>query len=164
MPNILEAPQGVYSLTDVHASVDGALINGYADGDDVISINRLIDKGNIQWGADGSGQVNIYQPDPYEVVFSLLAISRINDFFAGIFASYNTGRVRPINIAIRSMHGGFSFQGDHVLSTHGPITAGMNKGSYSWTFRSAKANMVPGSWGIVGNGNITGNPPQTLSS
>lgn len=152
------APQGIYTFAEVLVTVDGTELNGFSAGNEAVEIARTLDKGTIEPGADGSGQQNIYQPDPYEITFRMLAISPLNNFLGGIFSSYSSGRVSPIEVSVKAIHGGFSVYCNALLANHGRINAGYDKNNYEWLFRTAKAKIVPGTWGIEGTGNLTGNP------
>lgn len=152
------APQGIYTFAEVLATVNGTVLNGFGQGNEAISIVRTLDKGTIEYGADGSGQQQIYQPDPYEITFRLLAISPLNNFLASIFTSYSAGRVSPIDVSVKAIHGGFGIFCSALLANHGPIHAGFDKNNYEWLFRTAKAKITPGTWDIGGTGNLTGNP------
>lgn len=154
------APQGVYTFAEVLVTVNGTVLNGFARGNEAVSLTRTLDKGTIEYGADGSGQQQIYQPDPYEITFRTLAIAPINNFLAGIFTSYSAGRVSPIDVSIKAIHGGFGFFCKALLANHGTISAGFDKNDYEWLFRTAKAKIIPGTWDIAGSGNITGNQQQ----
>lgn len=139
---------GPYTFANVHVSIDGTLINGWADGDDSLTITRTMDAADIQVGASGEGQLNVYQASPYDISFRTQVSSGINNFFADILASYETGNIIQNRLSIKAKAGTFSFQSYVCLVNHGSLSLGFNADPYVWNFKAASAKVYAGTWGL----------------
>lgn len=74
------APFGVYSMDRVVVTIDGRKVIGFANGDDVVSIEDTSELGTEIIGADGSSILSISADKSVKLTIKLLASSPFNQF------------------------------------------------------------------------------------
>jgi len=81
----------VYSFLNTVVLVNGVEITGFADGDDVIQINRRVDSGSDRVGADGNMMFSISADRSGEVTLRLLQTSSSNKYLNSLSALQEGG-------------------------------------------------------------------------
>ena len=125
-----------YSFLDTVFLVNGVEISGWAEGDDVITLDRLGDSGAHVIGAKGEMTLSLSADRSGSVVFSLLQTSASNAYLSGLINAQENVSFFPIFIQFKDTSGG-----DLGSGTQGYITkpAGMTRG----------VNAQPQEWMVV---------------
>jgi hypothetical protein len=77
------APFGVYGIKNVAFTIDGVSVKGFAEGDDVISIERTTELGKPIIGADGTSILSITADESATVTIKLLPNSPHHSWLQG---------------------------------------------------------------------------------
>ena len=95
-----------YSFLNTVLLVNGVEINGFDEGDDVISLERLTDSGAHVVGADGEMSVSISADRSGSVTFRLNQTSDSNKYLSGLITAQENGVFVPIFIQFKDTRGG----------------------------------------------------------
>lgn len=125
-----------FSFLDTVVLVNGVEITGWAEGDDVIALERLGDSASHVIGADGEMTVSLSADRPGECTFSLMQTSESNAFLSGLINAQENGAFVPVFVQFKDTRGG-----DIGSGTQGyiPKPAGMSRGN----------SVQPQEWKIV---------------
>lgn len=126
----------VYSFIDTVFLVNGVELSGWAEGDDVIALERLGDSAAHVIGAAGEMTLSLSADRSGSVVFRLQQSSNSNAYLSGLINAQENGAFVPIFVQFKDTRGG-----DLGSGTQGYITkpAGMTRG----------VNSQPQEWMIV---------------
>lgn len=123
-----------YSFLNTLLLINGVEIDGFDEGDDVISLERLGDSASHKIGTDGEMSVAISADRSGSVKFRLMQTSSKNLYLSGLIGSQENGAFIPIFVQFRDTKGN-----DFGSGTQGYITrpASMIRGtgvnSQEWT-------------------------------
>lgn len=134
-----------FSFLDTVVLINGVEITGWAEGDDVISIDRLGDSASHVIGADGEMTVSLSADRSGEVIFNLMQGSSSNAYLSGLITTQENGAFIPIFIQFKDTKGN-----DLASGTQGyiPKPAGMQRGmnaqSQEWRVVVERLDMLHG--------------------
>jgi hypothetical protein len=94
------APFGVYGMDNVVLQIDGVRIQGFGDGDDVISIERNTDLGTPLIGADGASIVSISADRSAKLTLNLLQTSPANQYLLNKVSRQRAGALTGLTFNI----------------------------------------------------------------
>jgi len=94
------APFGTYSMDNVALHIDGSRVTGFAEGDDVISIERNTDLGTPQIGADGASVLAISADRSAKMTIKLLQNSPMNQFLQNKVARMRSGGLTALTFSV----------------------------------------------------------------
>lgn len=100
------APLTLYSMLGVTATIDNRKVVGFAEGDDVIMLERNAEIGTPKTGADGSSVVSITANQSAKLTFKLMPNSAMNDYLERRAKIMRGGGQVLIAIAIRDTSNG----------------------------------------------------------
>lgn len=125
-----------YSFLNTIVLVNGVAITGWAEGDDVINIERLGDSASHLIGADGEMTVSLSADRSGEMVFNLMQTSSSNAYLSALVNAQENGAFVPAFVQFKDTSGL-----DLASGTQGyiPRPAGMTRGT----------SVNPGEWRVV---------------
>lgn len=115
-----------YSFLNIVLLVNGVSIEGYDEGDDVITLERLGDSAAHKIGTDGEMTVSLSADRSGSVRFRLMQTSDDNSFLSGLINAQENGAFVPVFVQFRDTKGG-----DLGSGTQGyiPRPAAMSRGT-----------------------------------
>lgn len=115
-----------YSFLNTLLIVNGVEMDGFDEGDDVISLDRLNDSAGHKIGCDGEMSLNISADRSGEIVFRLMQTSNANKVMSALITAQENGAFVPIFVQFKDTKGG-----DLGSGTQGyiPKPAGMTRGT-----------------------------------
>lgn len=116
--------------------VNGVEITGWAEGDDVITADRLGDSASHTIGADGIMSVSLSADRSGELIFRLMQTSSSNAYLSGLINAQENGAFVPVFVQLKD-----TSNNDIASGTQGyiPKPANMTRGS----------SVQPQEWRIV---------------
>jgi len=93
-------PFGVYNFMNTALTIDGVAVQGYAEGDDAISIEPFKELSSPVVGADGASMVAINASQAATVMIKLLASSPMNKWLRNRVARMRSGALSGITFAL----------------------------------------------------------------
>lgn len=130
-------PFGTYSFDNVAFSIDGALVNGFDEGDDCILIEPTTELGTAKIGADGTSIVSITTDQSATVTIRLLPVSPFNAFLRNKVKRMRSGALTGLsfNIGLTDLSsretGGCT---NAIIIQEPPMTRGAMVNSLEWKF------------------------------
>ena len=124
-----------YGFKNIALHVNGQIITGFADGDDVISGKRRVDPFSDKMGADGRMLVVENADKSGEIVFKLMQNSEGSAKMGAMFALQEKDSFGSVQVNWRNMMPG----GESVTGTQGyikkpaDITRGAGANTEEWT-------------------------------
>jgi hypothetical protein len=102
-----------YSFLDSVVLVNGTEITGWAEGDDVIDIKRLVDSATHKVGADGNMVLSITADRSGSISFKLMQTSSSNKFLMNLMNLQEAGgpSFTPLNVLVQDTYRGDGFKG-----------------------------------------------------
>lgn len=123
-----------YSFLDISVFVNGVEVDGYDEGDDVITLARLNDSANHKIGADGEMTVSISADRSGSIVFRLLQTSDSNAYMSTLISAQENGAFIPIFIQFKDVRGGDLGSGTQgYITKPADMTRGTQSNSQEWT-------------------------------
>jgi len=115
-----------YSFLNTILYVNGIEINGFDEGDDLITLERLNDSASHVVGGDGEMSVSISADRSGSVTFRLMQTSQSNGYLSGLIKLQESFTLTPIAVFFKDTRGN-----EIGLGTYGYITkpASMSRGS-----------------------------------
>lgn len=115
-----------YSFLNTILLINGVEIDGFDEGDDVITLERLGDSASHKIGTDGEMSVSISADRSGSVKFRLMQTSTSNLYLSGLISAQENGAFVPIFVQFRDTKGN-----DFGSGTQGYITkpATMTRGT-----------------------------------
>ena len=105
-----------YSFNDNTILVNGVVLTGWADGDNVINATRRADSATDKMGVDGVMHVSRSNNRSGEITFRLMQTSDSNLYLSSLSNVSDFTTVVPVSVTIRNAH-----TGETVKSTAGYI-------------------------------------------
>ena len=94
-----------YSFLNTIVLVNGVEITGWAEGDDVIKVNRLNDSSSHVIGADGEMAVSLSADRSGEFVMSLQQTAESNAYLSGLINAAENGLFVPVYCQFKDTEG-----------------------------------------------------------
>lgn len=132
-----------YSFAKSFLLVNGVDIDGYDEGDDVITLRRLTDNSNHVIGADGIMTVSFHPDRSGEVIFRLNQASDANGFMSALVTAQEANTLVPIEVQFTDLNGQ-----DLISATTGyiprpaDVVRGLNTQSQEWRIVVEKLVMI----------------------
>lgn len=105
-----------YSFTNTVLLVNGVNIDGWADGDDVITAERAVDSALSRVGAYGEMTVAVVGDRSGTITFNLMQNSDSNTYLSGIVLAMENSAFVPVFVQWKDLAGG-----DLISGTQGFI-------------------------------------------
>lgn len=134
-----------YSFLDTLLLVNGVEINGFDEGDDVISLDRLNDSAAHKIGTDGEMTVSISADRSGTCTFRLMQSSDSNTYLSGLITAQENGAFIPIFLQFKDTRGldiGSGTQG--YINRPATMTRGTNANSQEWIITVERLDMLHG--------------------
>lgn len=134
-----------YSFLDTLLLVNGVEINGFDEGDDVISLDRLNDSAAHKIGTDGEMTVSISADRSGTCTFRLMQSSDSNTYLSGLITAQENGAFVPIFLQFKDTRGldiGSGTQG--YINRPATMTRGTNANSQEWIITVERLDMLHG--------------------
>ena len=134
-----------YSFLDTLLLVNGVEINGFDEGDDVISLDRLNDSATHKIGTDGEMTVSISADRSGTCTFRLMQSSDSNTYLSGLITAQENGAFIPIFLQFKDTRGldiGSGTQG--YINRPATMTRGTNANSQEWIITVERLDMLHG--------------------
>ena len=93
-------PFGVYNFMNTALTIDGVMVQGYAEGDDAISIEPFKELSTPVVGADGASLVAINASQAATVTIKLLASAPMNKWLWNRVARMRSGALTGVTFAL----------------------------------------------------------------
>ena len=122
-----------YSFLDTLLLVNGVEINGYDEGDDVITLDRINDSASHKVGADGEMSVAISADRSGMITFRLMQTADSNSYLSGLINAQENGAFVPIFIQFKDTRGndlGSGTQG--YIPKPATMVRGTNANNQEW--------------------------------
>lgn len=132
-----------YSFLDTLLLVNGVEINGFDEGDDTISLERINDSANHKIGTDGEMTVSISADRSGTVTFRLMQTSDSNRYLSGLINAQENGAFVPIFVQFKDTRGndfGSGTQG--YIRRPANMVRGTNAGSQEWVIVVERLDML----------------------
>jgi len=102
-----------YSFLDSVVLVNGTEITGWAEGDDVIDIKRLVDSATHKVGAEGNMVLAISADRSGSIGFKLMLTSSSNKFLMNLMNLQEAGgpSFQPLNVRVQDTYRGDGYKG-----------------------------------------------------
>jgi hypothetical protein len=132
-----------YSFLDTILLISGVAIEGFDEGDDVISLERLDDSATHKIGSDGAMSVAISADRSGTVTFRLMQTSSSNIFLSGLVTAQENGVFVPAFVLFRDTKGndfGSGTQG--YIKKPANMTRGKGLNSQEWVIVVERLDML----------------------
>jgi len=114
--------------------VQGIVIDGFADGDSVITAERSVDSIQTKVGADGEMSVAHSTDKSGRISVVLMQTSESNKALYALLAAQEVGAALPLAVMFKDTGGGDVFTGTNgVLLRPANATRGVNVNTQEWT-------------------------------
>lgn len=135
-----------YSFLNTILLVNGVSIEGFDEGDDVISLQRLGNSGNHKIGTDGEMTLSISADRSGSVTFRTMQSSSSNPFLSGLIAAQENGAFIPIFVQFKDTRGGDLGSGTHgYITKPADMTRGTNANGQEWVIIVERLDLLHGS-------------------
>jgi hypothetical protein len=122
-----------YSFLNTVVLVNGVEITGWAEGDDVIQIDRRNDSISDVVGADGEMTIAISADRSGTMTFNLQQSSTSNAFLSALVAAGENGAFVPVSLLFKDLNGNDLAAGTKGYFTKpAPITRGTGVNGQEW--------------------------------
>lgn len=122
-----------YSFLDTVVLVNGVELSGWAEGDDVITMDRLGDSAAHVIGADGVMTVSLSADRSGSATFSLMQTSDSNAYLSGLINAQENDVFVPIFFQFKDTRGGDIGSGTQgYITKPAGMTRGVNAGAQEW--------------------------------
>lgn len=132
-----------YSFLNTTLIINGVTIEGFDEGDDVISMERLNDSASHKTGADGEMNVSLVTKRDGTITFRLMQSSDSNAYLSGLVGVQENGAFVPAFVQFKDVVGN-----DIVSGTSGYIqrpanmTRGENVTAQEWVIVVERLDML----------------------
>lgn len=132
-----------YSFNNVILLVNGVEIEGYDEGDDVITLERLNDSAAHKIGTDGEMTVSMSADRSGTVRFRLMQTSDSNPFLSALVNLQENGAFVPVFVQMKDVN-----SDDFASGTQGYIprpasmVRGVNANSQEWTITVERLDLL----------------------
>lgn len=124
---------GTYSFALVAVTIDGALIQGFAEGDDAVVIEPFKDAGTPVVGADGTAIVSLSASEAAYFRIKVYPLAPINRVLENKMKRYSAGIVAPMTIGFVDTTTGERASCTNAIITKRPsINHGENVSEREW--------------------------------
>lgn len=93
-------PFGVYNFMNTALTIDGVVVQGYAEGDDAVTIEAFKEIGTPVVGADGASMMAVSASQAATVIVKLLASSPMNKWLRNRVARMRSGALTGVTFAL----------------------------------------------------------------
>lgn len=134
-----------YSFLDTLLLVNGVEVDGFDEGDDVITLERLNDSASHKIGTDGEMTVSISADRSGTCTFRLMQSSDSNTYLSGLITAQENGAFIPIFLQFKDTRGldlGSGTQG--YINRPATMTRGTNANSQEWIITVERLDMLHG--------------------
>lgn len=134
-----------YSFLDTLLLVNGVEVDGFDEGDDVITLERLNDSASHKIGTDGEMTVSISADRSGTCTFRLMQSSDSNTYLSGLITAQENGTFIPIFLQFKDTRGldlGSGTQG--YINRPATMTRGTNANSQEWIITVERLDMLHG--------------------
>lgn len=133
----------VYSITNTILLVNGIEINGFDEGDDVITLERINDSTVHKIGADGEMSVSITADRSGTVTFRLMQTSDSNIFLSGLITAQESGAFIPVFVQFKGTRGGDLGSGTKgYIPRPSTMTRGTNVNAHEWMITVERLDLL----------------------
>lgn len=122
----MAAKLSTHSFVDHLIMVDGVELNGFGEGDDVITVEYREDRFNDTVGADGRMQKNVSANGSATISVKLLSGSESNGYLEDLFAKMVDGDIDGVSVSITDSRTG---RGQVATTGYIPKLANESKGA-----------------------------------
>lgn len=132
-----------YSFKDIIVLVNGVEIKGWADGDDVILMERLEDSASHIIGAAGEMTVSLNTDKSGTVTFNLLQTSESNAYLSGLINAQEVGIFTPVTMQFKDTVGGDLSSGTQgYIQKPAPMQRGVGLNTQQWVVVSERLDLL----------------------
>lgn len=132
-----------YSFLNTLLLVNGVEMQGYDEGDDVITLERLSDSAAHKIGTDGEMTVSISADRSGSVRFRLMQTSTSNALLSGLISSQENGAFVPVFVQFKDTKGldlGSGTQG--YIPRPAAMVRGTNANAQEWEIVVERLDML----------------------
>lgn len=123
-----------YSFQNITLTINGVTIEGYDEGDDVITIRRINDNASHILSADGIMTVSFSPDRSGEIIFRLNQASDANKYLTSyVNLQETTGELVPLNVAFTDLTNHDLFEAtEGYMPKPADVVRGLNTNSQEW--------------------------------
>ena len=122
-----------YSFLNVTLIVNGVAMDGFDEGDDVISLARTNDSAAHKVGVDGDMTISISADRSGSCTFRMMQSSNANTYLSGLVAAQENGAFAPILLLMKDVKGGSMGVGSKgYITKPADMVRGQNANAQEW--------------------------------
>lgn len=132
-----------YSFANVVALVNGVQLEGYPEGDDVVTAERFNDTAFPSVGVDGIMTVSLSADHSGSIILRLMQNSESNALLTGIIAAQENGAFLPSFVQVINTEGGEVISGTQCfLLNPANLQFGQQLQLVEWTFVAERLDII----------------------
>ena len=132
-----------YSFLNTLFLINGVEMDGYDEGDDVITVERINDSANHKIGTDGEMTLSISADRSGQITFRLMQTSDSNKYLCGLINAQENGAFVPIFAQFKDTKGlDFASGTQGYIKRPASMTRGTNANSQEWIVVVERLDML----------------------